>query len=224
MVLLLAVFALGAGGFGIMQFNPSSFLPIVAVWASMLWSFECTAQVFSVLFDNPLAGMMAFVMYWFASFLFGGMFVPAADIIWPFRALAYVTPLKYCLQSLVYLDFHDSTFFCGGAGNLSFDGTPCSHQDKTGAEVLGYIGQNVLGIASPSNTVGQDIGTLLLIGVVYKLAYFVLLWAKANKTSQIHQPASAASGSGAGGSNEVITKNTQGVVKHGALEIEMEQP
>ena len=77
--------------------------------------------------------------------------------------------------------------------------------------MLGYIGQNVLGIASPSNTVGQDIGTLLLIGFVYKLAYFVLLWAKANKTNQIHQHASAASGSGAGGFNAFITKNKQGV-------------
>jgi ABC-type multidrug transport system ATPase subunit len=214
MVLLLSVFALGVGGFGMMQFNPSAFFLIIAVWASMLWSFECTAQVFSVLFSNPLVGMMMFVMYWFASFVFAGMFVPEADIIWPFRALVYTMPLKYSLQSLIYLDFHDSTFTCGGTGHLSLDGTPCT-QDRTGAEVLGYIGQNVINTASASDTVGQDIGILLSIGAVYKLAYFVLLWAKANKMSQIHHTT---------GAPTTQKPNAIGAAKNNGLGMEMEQP
>jgi len=187
MVLLLAVCALGIGGFGMMQVNPSSFFPIIAVWASMLWSFECTAQVFSVLFSNPLLGMMMFVMYWFCSFVFAGMFVPAADIIWPFRVFVYVMPLRYSLQSLIYLDFHDSVFACGGDGHLSLNGMACV-SPKSGNDVLGYIGKNVINTASNTNTVGEDIGILLAIGVVYKLIYFVLLWAKANKMSLVHPP------------------------------------
>jgi ABC-type lipoprotein export system ATPase subunit len=188
LVVLLSVCALGVGGFGMMQFNPSAFILIIAVWASMLWSFECTAQVFSVLFSNPLVGMMVYVMYWFCSFVFAGMFVPEADIIWPFRAFVYIMPLKYSLQSLIYLDFHDSTFTCGGGVDpRSFNGSPCA-VDKSGTEVLEYIGQNVINTASATDTVGQDIGVLLLIGVVYKLAYYVLLWRKANRMSKVHLP------------------------------------
>jgi hypothetical protein len=129
--------------------------------------------------------MMAFVMYWFCSFVFAGLFVPEADIIWPFRTFVYVMPLKYALQSLIYLDFHDSTFTCGGDGRLSFNGQKCSG-DVSGSDVLSYIGQNVIDTAPNTNTVAQDVAVLLAIGATYKIIYFVLLSTKANKMSRVH--------------------------------------
>jgi len=186
-MLLLAVFALGVGGFGIMNFQASVFFPIVFVWAANLWSFECVAQVFSVLFTNPLIGMMSFVMYWFGAFVFAGMFVPVEDIVWPFRIFAYTMPLKYALRSTIYLDFHGSTFNCGASGNLMSDNDICT--PMSGGQVLDFFNQQrVFKMVSDSDQVGRDIGILLAIGAAFKLMYFGLLLAKASNTAPVHAP------------------------------------
>jgi len=51
------------------------------------------------LFDNPLLGLMQFMNVWFMAFLFSGIAVPVANVIWPFRVLCYILPYRWAMAA-----------------------------------------------------------------------------------------------------------------------------
>ena len=58
---VLSVFGLLVSAYGIGNWNIESFGLMVVVYAMALFAFECLAQVFSVLFRNPLLGMLVYM-------------------------------------------------------------------------------------------------------------------------------------------------------------------
>jgi hypothetical protein len=93
-MIFLALCSVGLSGFGILQFNGHEFVRIVVVFSCVLWVFDAIAQVCSVACQNPLLGMLVFLNWWFTTYLFAGWFLVESQIIWPFRGLCYLGPLK----------------------------------------------------------------------------------------------------------------------------------
>jgi len=188
LMLVLSLCALGVGGFGIANFNASAFLPMICLWAAMLWSYECAGQAFAVMFTNPLVGMLSFVMYWFATFVFAGIFLPIAQVVWPFRGLTYVMPLQYATRSLVYLNFHGKDFTCTNSGIALPAPQTCT--PSTGDVLMNHIGKtSPMAVITDNNTVLQDVGILLAIAVAFKVVYFALVLVTTKTEVTVHAPA-----------------------------------
>jgi hypothetical protein len=49
----------------------------------------------SLVFANPLLGMLGFLQFWFCNFLFCGLLVPKEQIIWPFRVVCWMIPFTW---------------------------------------------------------------------------------------------------------------------------------
>jgi ABC-type transport system involved in multi-copper enzyme maturation permease subunit len=63
-MVLLALFALGAGVYGVANYWGPEFGIMVVVYMVTLWTFESIAQFLSALFHNPLLGMLVFICVW----------------------------------------------------------------------------------------------------------------------------------------------------------------
>ncbi len=88
-----------------------NFVTFVLQYTCMLFCFESFAQLLVVAFPNPILGMLAFLTYWTVSgILFCGLTVRGEDVIWPFRLLYYVTPLRWLFNGLAYDLFTPSTY------------------------------------------------------------------------------------------------------------------
>lgn len=80
-----AIFGLGIPAFVIQDFAGAAFGRCIVLWAALIYVFECAAECFAVLFDDPILGMMQFMNIWFGAFLFGGFLIPLRDMYWPFE-------------------------------------------------------------------------------------------------------------------------------------------
>jgi hypothetical protein len=90
-----AIFALGIPGYVVQDFPASSFGIGIILWAVLIYSFECAAECFAVLFDDPIIGMLQFMNLWFACFLFAGFLIPLDDLYWPFTVGAIPSEMKH---------------------------------------------------------------------------------------------------------------------------------
>ena len=86
-----AIFALGIPGFAIQAFYPSAFGYTILIWAAGIYTFECAAECFAVVFDNPILGMLQFMNLWFGAFLFAGFLIPLRDLYWPFKVSRHLS-------------------------------------------------------------------------------------------------------------------------------------
>ena len=216
MMLLLAMCAISVGAYGMIAFNGAHYGEILVIYACVAFAFESIAQVLAVAFDNPLLGMLNYMQLWFASFLFCGIFVKVKDIIWPFRILSYILPLRYGFRSMVYEEFIDSTFtgalLCdpkaNTAGDADVDAANCMyHSGETGSndgwvcdnqggacygregwQVLESIG-NEFDVASAQDRTWSDVSILLGVAMGMKIIYMVIMVVKSRQASTI-QPRS----------------------------------
>jgi len=101
-----------------------------------LLAMDSLAQVYAV-DDNPLIGMMNQMNVWFMSFTFAGVWLVVDDIIWPFRAFAYILPFRWVFPTVGYAMLHhtapyEGAYQCDISTRLAvagpFNGTavPCS--------------------------------------------------------------------------------------------------
>ena len=204
---LFAVATLSVGAYGIMDFNGERYGDIILIYACMLFSFESIAQMLSVAFDNPLMGMLNFMQVWFAAFLFSGFFITIDDIVWPFRILSYILPLRYTAEAVVYQEYIAMPFkgasLCdpGTANCLSFpdeqgpnEGWTCGANSAEmqcygheGWQVLRSLGSSVDLVKDDTNT-GINIAILIAIAVGARLIYMVQMTLKSNRATMIHPP------------------------------------
>merc|ERR1711966_301262 len=168
LMIILAVFVLCIGPYAVSKFYGPNFVKMMLLIAVALWSFETMGQFFSILFKNPLIGMLLYLCMWFSSFLFAGVMVPEEDVIWPFRVFAYVLPMRWTLASMATVEFRDVTF----SGAIVDPGMPtgfrCEGDDPmiqlqcygvTGQQVLASLGQQFKSFG-PDDIVARDIGYL----------------------------------------------------------------
>eukprot|EP00961_Rhodomonas_salina_P263591 3562368-Rhodomonas_salina.1 len=188
LMFILSVSAIGVGSYGISNFYGPNFGQMMVLIAASLWAFECMAQALSVLFKNPLLGMLTFMNMWFAAFLFAGVMVPIDNVIWPFRLLAYVLPLRWTLSSMMTIEFKDTTYSGAVPANNELGYTCPEFKDVTcygitGNQVLSSLGESYKSFGREDN-VTRDIGIILAIAGVWKLAFCVMLWRKATAMQQ----------------------------------------
>lgn len=198
MIFILSIFAISCSAYGVSNYTGEYYFEFLSVFTAMLWSFECMAQAMSVSFDNPLLGAMGFMNMWFCSFLFAGVMVPEEDVPWPLKAMVYLFPFRYALASLLYLDFHDTTF--GGAVEVVDPNDPreyyCTDSTTwcygyTGKQVLDSLGQTYKTMSS-ENQVLRDSLLLLAIGSFFKLQYLIIFVKKSGAHRVPKKPAKTA--------------------------------
>lgn len=206
MLFILAIFAVGVPGFGICSMWSANFIPIVCVYTSVYFSYECTARALSVSFDNALLGMLSYLNIWFTSFLFAGLVIPEESVIWPFRVFFTILPLKWGIQTVAYLDTIDATYSgawdCDPnsrsdcivipgdsmgwtcAKNQGDPFNPLQCYGRTGEQVLYSLSAN-FGAVTSDDFVGRNFGIIITIGAVFQICYMILAASKANKVSSI---------------------------------------
>jgi hypothetical protein len=64
MMFLFAFFALLLPAYGINGFYSDNLFQFVLIWAVSIYAYEVAGGALSVMFDNPLIGMMAFMGFW----------------------------------------------------------------------------------------------------------------------------------------------------------------
>jgi hypothetical protein len=109
-LLMLSMCALLIPAYGIGAFHVDNIGAVVVAHALIMWNFEAFAQLSAVQFDHPLKGLMQFMQTWFASFLFMGVMVAEEDVIWPFRILCSIMPLKWGFRLLLWSEISDAEF------------------------------------------------------------------------------------------------------------------
>ena len=164
--------------------------------STCLFVFEQAAQLLSLL-QNPLLGMMGFMNCWFAFFLFSGVFFDAKDVIWPFRALDYFSPVRLAYPSLVWASLIDESDYRGAelCDPATFAGCNAGgfYCNATSGDCLGVTGRQILDSLSlryPTLSSGSEwresLGVMLGVSAAIKLCYAALL---ALQTRRVDLPA-----------------------------------
>mmetsp|Transcript_14704 Transcript_14704/g.32159 ORF Transcript_14704/g.32159 Transcript_14704/m.32159 type:complete len:649 (-) Transcript_14704:1948-3894(-) len=202
-VFIFALFGIAIGAYGMLAFNGERFGQVLLIYALQMFAYESIAQLFAVATDNFLLGMMNFMNIWFCSFLFSGLFVKLENITWPFRIFAYILPLRYAAESIVYQEFNyqnwnnahlcdpsSSTEDCntyGGSGaNAGWycdaDIEPC--MGSSGQQVLQSLAARFYTYTKNDNT-NLNMALLLAIAVGAKIGYVVIMTIKCNAVTKI---------------------------------------
>lgn len=136
---------------------------------------------------------MSFLNCWFMAFLFCGVMLPVEDIIWPFRALTYVMPLRWAMSSISYLEYKDHTYKGAVLDDTDPRGFSCPNLPPqqcfgvTGPQVLRSMNVN-FSVFDNEDTVGRDIALMLAFAVACKIGYALLVL---RSTTRTKEPAAA---------------------------------
>ena len=166
------------------------------VTAATLWAFESLAQTCS-LFAHPVIGLLLFVNVWFTALLMNGFLLPATDIIWPFRILTYVLPLRWSIRENAYILLHDTPPYAGAAScntpGVSWSIVPtcpasgfvCEPQvppqicwGQKGSEILGSLAATY-DVYDTNDVFGMAMGIICANAALLQLLHFLMLRASA---------------------------------------------
>ena len=177
MLLALSVCCCIPAAYGIMTFPWETFAYSLLIVFLTMWTFENASHMYA-LTPNPILGLLQYCNFWITTFLFSGIMFRTEDVIWPFRVFAYISPLKYGVQSIAYNVLHVEEysgaelcdvsptcprgFFCPNVTALGLcDG-------RTGLQVLDTLSTRFDVVSSQDNRF-RDAMILLGIGGFLKL-------------------------------------------------------
>lgn len=113
------------------------YIVYIIIYAISVFIFECFAEFFSVIYENPLIGMVQFLGLWFGSFLFAGLFIPSRDIPVMVRWLYHVLPFAPMNAAMSYHIIYDQDWEnCDPSTNL---GLICVDLDQYPEEKSGLL-------------------------------------------------------------------------------------
>ena len=179
-----AIFALGIPSIVIMDFPGNTFGKAVLLWSAVIYVFECVAECLSVWVDDPILGMLGFMMYWFGFFLFSGFLISVDDLVWPFKLFYYIMPFSYYIRSQMYNYLIDTTWSQCDPNNNVENSAVCV-TPPTGENVLGSI-HLAFPVIEAKDTYARDIGVLLALALFYKVVYIVGVYVKTSTTATIY--------------------------------------
>jgi len=173
---ILSISALAIGGFVIGNLNITALWTMILLYTSMLYAFETTAQVCSVIFSDTNMNMLLFVIIWFGSFLFSEVWVAESDVFLALRPFFYISPFRLSLRAFIYLDFHTTTFSCGDGISLPqmINGGKCVG-NYDGNMLLDAIGNIIFPTVTSEVNILQCLGVTILIASVLKIIYVLLI-------------------------------------------------
>jgi ABC-type multidrug transport system ATPase subunit len=179
---IFSIFALGIPSYAIQNSPPESFGIVIIMFACLMFVFESLAECLSVWFEDPILGMLQFMNFWFASFLFGGFLISLDDLYWPFELFYYIMPYSYYVRSVTYELFEPATYEACVQPSQS---AVCV-DSTSGLDVLDGLAR-VIPLFRDQDQTGQDIGILLAIGAFYKILYIFGAAYKIGQVSKIHE-------------------------------------
>jgi len=191
LMFVLSFCSISLGGYALGNWDSAQLLMMVTLHALVMLAYECIAQAFSALFSNPLLGMLLFMSVWFVSFLFSGFLISPSDVFLPLRWLCHVFPLGYGISSMIFTEFHASTFEGAMVDPAAVRGYSCLN-DPTYKKCFGSTGIQVLDsfhslfeTVSSEDTVMFDAGVCLAISVAWKLVFTAIAFAKCRGGIQV---------------------------------------
>jgi hypothetical protein len=184
--------------YGMLNYYGPRYGHVLLLYALTMYSYESIAQVFAVMFSNPLLGMLQYVNIWFASFLFNGLFLPVESIPWPFRVFSYILPFRYNIRSMAYQEYvegpdWDGAVLCDPATDSSClpggykctdTGAGAACYGRTGEQVIQSIHQ-VFDAFNSNDTFNTDVAILIGIAIICKIVFVVVMSVKARSESKI---------------------------------------
>ena len=191
-MLLFALSSIGIPAFLIQDVPGEAASRFFFLFAALYLVFESVAEVLAIFLDDQILGMLCFMNFWFASFLFGGFVIPYDDLYFPWTFFYHIMPFNYFVRSAIYLSFAYATFETCPVGTFS---AVCIQEESPGVGVPGVqiieAYSNVMPIADADDTVGRDILILIAIGVVYKIIYAVGIIVKTRRVALIGDPSNS---------------------------------
>jgi len=186
MMVMFGISATTVGGYFMGNWQPKRYVIIVLINALSYTSMEFTAELCAVMSSQAPVGILAFLGFWFANFLFGGMLTQDKDVVWPLKAICYILPFRYAMRPYIYWEFIDSTWKGTSPCNTAVDnmchpgGFKCSPNvvcyGRTGTEVLDTLGKQ-FAIISSENKTGECVLFLFLYCVIIKVLYMIrVMW------------------------------------------------
>jgi len=174
-----------------------NFISGMLIYACSLWVFESLAQLLASVFANPIVGMLGFMMTWATSILFCGLVFKGSDVIWPFRLMYYIMPLRWIFNGLGYDIFapaiYEGAYMCnpGDAVIVNNATTTCNDAPlnyycpgarsslecygQTGIEILATLHQTYESLDIYDDRL-MDVGILLGMVAFLKFNFFGQLW------------------------------------------------
>eukprot|EP01033_Poteriospumella_lacustris_P013703 gene13704-biopygen6226 len=215
---LFGIAAISVSQYGMINYYGPRYGQLLLLYALTLYSYESIAQVFAVVFSNPLLGMLQYVNIWFASFLFNGLFLPIKSIPWPFRVFSYILPFRYNIRSMAYQEYAEGpdwggAVLCDPATDSSClpGGYKCTDTSasavcfgRTGKQVLQSI-HHVFDTFNSQDTFNTDVAILIGIAIICKIMFVVVMSVKARSESAIVPPEYTKSGDAGSNKNSTVT-------------------
>jgi len=161
------------------------------VEALFLFSFECAAQLFGVMFSHPLLGLFQVTSFWFASFLFGGFLVPEANVPMPLRLLVPLSPINWASKAIVRAEFACNEFEGANLDPSSPRGFSCSTIEcygRTGEQVLETLRQTAAKNLGAEPQLLLDCAMLLVIAILFRLCYFLVVCLRCRSGQPVQAP------------------------------------
>jgi len=196
-MLLLLTVVTSVCAFAIGGWPWESFVSYVFQYAINMWVFESAGQLLAVLFESPVFGMLGYLIMWSNSIIFCGLVFRGEDVVWPFRAFYYILPMRWLFNGLGYDVYGPDTF--KGASDCVANSTVVTDQGETtcteagfycedarnsfgcwghtGDQVLKTLHMTYESLDSKDDR-ALDVGIMLGMVVVIKMAYVAMLWRK----------------------------------------------
>jgi hypothetical protein len=188
---LFAISAVSLGVFGILKLQTDYGIYLI-LFAVSIYVFECVAEMFSVMSSNPLFGMLAFLGFWFTSFLFAGIFIPKDDIPVAVSWLYYCMPFgntfsAFAYQAMIDEDWESCTpSESSGPVCVDFDLHP---DEEPALLVMDALGR-VIGVVSSEDERLKQMGTVLGMALVAKVVYIGIILYKSSQATKLCKPPS----------------------------------
>lgn len=176
---IFSLFALGIPAYAMQDYPASTFGLLTALWSVHYYIYENFAELQAVANEDPIMGMLNFMNFWFAAFLFGGFLLPVDDIIWPFKIFYYIMPYNYYLRAFVYILFTETTW--NSCDPEEVKDSPVCVNSTDGLAVLGGL-EELYPVLSTEDTVAQDAAVLFGMAIFYKLCTLILIKIKTSQS------------------------------------------
>mmetsp|Transcript_42639 Transcript_42639/g.70919 ORF Transcript_42639/g.70919 Transcript_42639/m.70919 type:complete len:659 (-) Transcript_42639:137-2113(-) len=203
-VCFLSMCAVFIPGYFVCDLNVSAVGEMFLLHATFLWCFEAIAQSFSFV-TNVLLGLLGYLTVWFVAFLMNGLLINETDVYWPFRLCAFISPYRWAMKSMLFIEFHTSKPFHGALpcnrSREEFVAPMCLARgfecpgEPSGLACYGQAGDEILAslkVVYPSvsevRTLERDLLNIVEIGMAFKLCFIAVLLVWSRQASR--QPAS----------------------------------
>lgn len=173
-IFIYSLFALGIPGYVVQDFQMgTSTWRVFLSWISCMYVFESFAECVAVWFKDPILGVLVFLSYWIANFLFGGIFLPLKDIPTVFEPLYHGATYSYYIRSTFYSLYSDVTFEpCDRSQNPL---QPICVENGEGSKVVEAL-HEIFPVFENEDTLFKDV---LIMGaqiVLFKILFFVCIY------------------------------------------------